>query len=189
MKNITLKKPKSLSRWLQLHRLYLAAFPAAERKPFPLIVNQYRKGKMDVWCIEENGCFLGFATTVNGDDLILIDYLAIEKAHRGEGVGSAALTALRKKYAEKGVFLEIESVYEEAPNQQERLRRKQFYLGCGMEPMGVMIRLFGVKMELLGFDCRFDYDQYYRFYMEHLGSWAKGHISQEIHPEANKPLR
>lgn len=184
MKNILLKKPKNLSRWWQLYRLYRSAFPAAERKPFAVIANQYRKRKMDVWCIEQDEEFLGLATTINGDDLILIDYLAIEKDHRGEGVGSAALAALQKKYKGKGVFLEIESVYEDAPNQQERLRRKQFYLGCGMEPMGVMIRLFGVKMELLGFDCRFDYDRYYRFYMENLGFWAKGHISEETHPEA-----
>lgn len=185
MRHISLEKPNGAFRWLQLYRLYLSAFPAAERKPFAMIAGHYRKEKMDIWCITEKGQFLGFATTVLGESLVLIDYLAIDKAHRGTGVGSAALAALRKKYAGKGVFLEIESVYEDCPNLQERQRRKAFYLHCGMEPMQVMIRLFGVKMELMGFDCRFDYACYEAFYMKHLGAWAAGHVFPENHPEAD----
>jgi len=138
---------------------------------------------MDVWYVTDGSRFLGLAITVNGDDLILIDYLAVHKAHRSCGIGSAVLTALRSRYVGKGIFLEIESVYEDIPEQPLRLRRRQFYLRSGMVPMKVMISLFGVEMELLGFDCRIDYDRYHSFYMEHLGSWAAGHIDARPHPE------
>ena len=56
------------------------------------------------------------------------------------------------------------------------LRRKHFYLENGMTPMGVMVRLFGVPMELLGFDCRITYPQYRDFYLQSMGPWAAEHI-------------
>ncbi len=185
MKSLTLQKPRNLSRWLALYRLYFAAFPRSERKPFFVMLRKYREGVMDMWCLEEAGRFLGLVITINSPTLILIDYLAISEKHRGQGAGTAALAALREHYKGKSVFLEIESVYENADNQPERLRRKGFYLRCGLTPMHVMVRLFGVKMELLGFDgCKIDYPTYYAFYRDHLGQWAADHISPETHPEA-----
>ena len=184
MTPITLTAPRNLWHWLELYNLYHQAFPRAERKPFFVILQSWRKGKMDIWCLRRQGRFVGLAITINGEPLTLIDYLAVAKKHRGAGIGTAALAALREKYTGKALFLEIESVYESAPNQAERQRRKQFYLRCGLTPMQVMVTLFGVKMELLGFDCKITYDQYLAFYRENLGAWAAKHISPQIHPEA-----
>ncbi len=181
MRNIQLVKPRGL-RYLQLYRLYLSAFPAAERKPFLYILKQARKGIMDIWCLEENGVFLGLATTVKGQRLVLIDYLAIAPEARGQGVGSAALAQLRREYTGQDVFLEIESVFEDCNNLPERQRRKAFYLACGMKPMGVMIRLFGIKMELMGFDCAISYREYEDFYLKYMGAWAAGHVFPESYP-------
>ena len=83
----------------------------------------------------------------------------------------------------KNVFLEIESVYENAPNQAQRERRKAFYLRCGLTPMNVMVYLFGEKMELLGFGDPIDYDAYLRFYCRNLGSWAARHIRSAEYPQ------
>lgn len=184
MRPIVLERPRGIAQWLRLYKLYLTAFPAAERKPVFVILNRWRKGKMDIWCLCRENRFTGLAITINSDRLILIDYLAVAENCRGTGIGTAALAALREQYREKDVFLEIESVYENAPNQAERQRRKQFYLRCGLKPMQVMVTLFGVKMELLGFDCRITYDQYLAFYRDNLGTWAQKHISSQPHPEA-----
>ena len=183
MNRITLDPPKGLLQWLRLYKLYRTAFPRAERKPFFIILDSWRKDKMDIWCLRREGHFAGLAITINGKQLTLIDYLAVAENCRGTGIGTAALAALREQYLGKDVFLEIESVYENAPNQAERQRRKLFYLNCGLTPMQVMVTLFGVKMELLGFDCRITYDQYLAFYRENLGKWAAEHISSECHPE------
>ena len=180
---IELRKPRGLRQWAQLYKLYRSAFPAAERKPFGMIIGKYRKGKMDVWRIEREGAFFGLAITINGSDLILIDYLAIAEPHRGSGVGTATLALLQEMYAGKNVFLEIESVYENAPNQAQRERRKAFYLRCGLIPMRVMVYLFGEKMELLGFGDPIDYDTYLRFYCQNLGSWAANHIRSAEYPQ------
>ena len=185
MDKITLTPPKHLRQWLRLYRLYRSAFPAEERKPFFTIVSMFRQKRMDVWCLEQDCRFFGLVTAIDDDGLVLIDYLAVEGHCRGQGVGTAALQAIRNHYSGKKIFLEIESIYEETPNLAQRQRRRNFYLRSGLVPMNVMINLFGVKMELLGFGCRIDYDRYYSFYMKNLGQWAAGHVHSEVHPHQN----
>lgn len=175
--NVTLNPPKGFADWFKLYRLYFAAFPAAERKPFGMIISMFRKGKSDIWCLERDGAFLGLAITINSPELILLDYLAVEKRSRGAGVGTQALQLLQEVYHGKGFFLEIESTFENAPNQVQRQKRKQFYLSCGLQEMHVLVKLFGVNMELLGNGCLLDYAQYKAFYRDNYNEWAADHIS------------
>jgi len=100
----------------------------------------------------------------------------VAEQHRGTGIGSEILALMRKHYAGKGVFLEIESVYAPCENQAERIRRKHFYEKAGMKSMEVFVWLFGVKMELMGFDCKLTYEEYHAFYRENYGKWAADHI-------------
>ena len=102
---ISISVPCSVIDWLKLLRLYFAAFPRAERKPFSRIYNMYRRGKSDIWCIRRGGVFAGFATTVNSPDVILLDYLAISSDHRGEGIGSAAMVFLKINIKAKAFLL------------------------------------------------------------------------------------
>ena len=176
MIGIRLRKPNSIFDWLRIHALYRRAFPPEERKPFSRITGMYREGKADVWCVEEEGEFAGFASTVNGGDLILLDYLAIAPRYRGWGIGSAAMAQMQRIYANKGFFVEIESTKENAPNRDQRQRRKRFYEAAGMEPMEVFADVFGVQMELLGSRCRLDFDGYQAFYRDHYSPWAASHI-------------
>lgn len=176
MSEIKLCKPNGFGCWLKLYRLYLEAFPAEERKPFGMILKMYRQGKTDIWWIETDRAFSGLAITINGTKAILLDYFAVEKRRRGEGIGSGALRAIRRQYADKGLFIEIESTRERAPNLSQRQRRKRFYLSCGMEEMGTTAELFGVRMELLGNGCKLNYDQYKAFYRDNYNQWAADHI-------------
>ena len=183
MNNITLQAPSKLSHWLRIYKLYCSAFPRAERKPFSTIVSKYRQGIFDVWCICSSGKFSGIATTINHGDLILIDYLAVCPQCRSQGIGSAALQLLKDKYAGKDLLLEIESVYEDHPEKSLRLRRKAFYLSCGMEPMGVMVNLFGVPMELMSFGRKVTFEEYLRIYVDASGSWIASHIHSLPYPQ------
>ena len=170
--------PKGLLQWADIYRLYQKAFPASEKKPFSLIVKMYRKGTTDVWRFTRNGKFAGLIITINGESHILLDYLAVEESQRGTGIGTEILQLMRRHYAGKGVFLEIESVYERSKNQAERLSRKHFYEKSGMKSMGVFVWLFGVKMELMGFDCRLTYEEYHDFYRTNYNEWAARHIEK-----------
>ena len=97
---------------------------------------------------------------------------------RGQGVGSQILKKMRELYAGKSVFLEIEIVREDAENYEERKRRKQFYLSNGMSEMNVFVELFGVNMELLGFDCNLTFEEYHDFYRDNYKEWAANHVKR-----------
>lgn len=150
-----------------LYLLYLHAFPASERKPFSIIRRMAREGRTDLWTIRKDGRLAGLAATVNSPDIVLLDYFAIRKKLRGQGVGSEALRAFLRMYEGRGVMVEIESTRIAAPNQPERERRRRFYESCGMELMGFEADLFGIRMELLGLGCRLDFEGYRNFYQEY----------------------
>lgn len=169
-------KPSGIRQWAQIYKLYRSAFPASERKPFSVIRKMYRKGVTDIWYFTRGGEFAGLIITINGEDHILLDYLAVAEHQRGTGVGTEILQLMRKQYDGKCVFLEIESVYEESENKAERIRRKHFYEKSGMKSMEVFVWLFGVKMELMGFDCCLTYEEYHAFYRDNYGTWAADRI-------------
>ncbi|MBO4939311.1 MAG: GNAT family N-acetyltransferase [Oscillospiraceae bacterium] len=176
MPDVMLTTPNNLLQWMRVYCLYHEAFPAAERKPFGIIVRMHREGRSDVWCVEKSGRFSGFASTINGDKLILLDYFAVERNCRGKGIGSAALAQLQRVYGDKGLFVEIESTREAGPDQTRREKRKRFYQACGMEELHVEADVFGVKMELLGSRCVLDFEGYRVFYRDHYGAWAAKNI-------------
>lgn len=159
-----------------LYLLYLGAFPPSERKPFGKILSMAKAGRTDLWTIRRNGKFAGLASTVNSPDIVLLDYFAVKRSLRGQGVGSAALRELEQIYADRGFFVEIESTQENAPNQQERESRKRFYEHCGMAPMGTEADVFGIRMELLGVRCHLDFEGYRSFYRDNYSPWAAEHI-------------
>lgn len=170
--------PKGLGQWADVYKLYQKAFPKSEKKPFRLIVKMFRKGTSDVWRFTREGKFAGIIITINGGEHILLDYLAVAESRRGTGVGTEILSLMRSHYAGKGVFLEIESVYEDCDNPEQRIRRKHFYEKCGMTSMEVFVWLFGVKMELMGFDCRLSFEEYHEFYRSNYNQWAADHIQK-----------
>ncbi len=170
--------PRGLRQWVDVYKLYQKAFPESEKKPFWLILKMFRKGTSDVWRFTRDGKFAGLIITINGEDHILLDYLAVEKSRRGTGIGTEILRLMRCHYTGKGVFLEIESVYDACDNQNQRIRRKHFYEKCGMTSMEVFVWLFGVKMELMGFDCSLSYEQYHAFYRDNYNQWAASHIQK-----------
>ena len=168
--------PSKISEYRKIKKLYRKSFPKCERKPFSVILKMMKKGKSDIIYFEEDGMFLGFATTINSDSLILIDYFAVNHRIRGQGYGSKMLRALLSNNSPKGVFLEIEIPYEDAPNYNERKRRKDFYLRAGLSEINTKAKLFGVDMELMGFNCTLDYNEYKDFYLVNYGKYAFDHI-------------
>lgn len=177
------KKPTCLLHWLHIYNLYRQAFPRYERKPFAIIRSMYKKGQTDIWYFEKDGRFVGIVITVNRDNAVLIDYLAICPNVRGSGIGSAIIAQMQKQYAPRGIFVEIESVFAKCENQEERLRRKDFYIKNGMTPMNVMVVLFGVEMELLGINCKLTFDEYYEFYHDVYGKLADKHVWEAPWPK------
>lgn len=164
----------------QVEALYMRAFPPAERKPFALIRRKCTKGDVEILTIETaDGAFAGEAITVKCGALVLVDYLAVSEEKRGCGVGSAALHLLRERYAGKRLFLEIESTKEEnAPNAEQRAKRKAFYLRNGLSCMPFRAVEFGVEMEILTFSGEVTFDDLHGLYKSVFGRAVAANIRQ-----------
>ena len=173
-----LRKPDTKADWKAIKQLYRSAFPLNEKKPFWLIKNKFEKRQADVWVLERAGAFSGFAITMNGDDLVLLDYFAVCADKRGDGIGGEALKVLQQKYNDRRFFLEIESVDKPSPKLSERLRRKKFYLANGMLELGVNVKLFGVDMELLGYNGKVSFEEYRNLYFVTYGNWAARNVME-----------
>ena len=171
-----MQQASGLLQWAKICCLYRKAFPRDERKPFSIICSMRKKGKTDVWYFSEKGKFAGFATTINSDELILLDYLAVPEALQGRGIGAKMLESLKKTYTGRGIFVEIESTREGMDNLPEKIRRKRFYERAGFREMCVEAVVFGVEMELLGLNCKLDFDGYKAFYRDEYNPWAAEHI-------------
>ena len=149
--------------------LYLEAFPSEERKPFSLIERKTAMGSMEILVLKERANRIGLAITALEEELVLLDYFAIAPEYRDKGYGTEALLLLEALYSGRQFFLEIEEPGQGAPNQQERIRRKNFYIRNGMRETGIRIQLFGVDMEILATAVELTFKKCEKLYRELLG--------------------
>jgi len=180
-----LVKAAERAQWKAIRKLYEGAFPACEKKPFWLIRLKNKQGRADVWYLEEDGQFIGLGITMSGPGLVLLDYFAIDEKKRGKGYGSTALKLLQKQYMDCHFFLEIESVYDECDNLEQRRQRKQFYLRNGMTEMKMMANLFGTNLEVLGYGCKLDFERYRTVYEYTYGKRVVKNVREVPYPEIN----
>lgn len=163
-------------RWIK--KAYLEAFPKSERKPFGLMKQKVRQGMMEFIAASDSGHPVGFAVTARYKDMVLLDYFAIHRAYRGCRFGSEAFQLLKERYKDQRLILEIELPDENAPNREERIRRKQFYLKNGMQETGLKVCVFQVPMEVLTDGKPVTYEEYYEIYRETIGSVFAGKVTR-----------
>ena len=159
-----------------IRELYLEAFPEIERKPFDEMVKKMQEGNLEFLSIEDNGEFIGFGISILYDKYALLDYFAIKEAKRGKGYGRKALMSCKERYSDKLFLLEIESTFDEGDNMEDRKRRKEFYLSCGMVCMPYIVNFLGTLMEVLTFGESITYEEHKSIY----ASSFEGDIAKRI---------
>lgn len=91
-----------------LEKLYLSAFPEAERRDFHCLRTMLKdEKKMSLEIIIEARSFCGFCVFWNFDKFYYIEHLALADTCRGKGIGSWYLKTFTKKIHEP-VLLEVE---------------------------------------------------------------------------------
>ncbi len=148
-----------------LKKLYRSTFPISEKKPFGLMLKKRNEDSMELMTVEdENRAFLGLVITILHKDIVLLDYFAISPNLRGKGIGSQVLSLLKSRYPKKRILLEIEDPEEVCKNQEERLRRKDFYLRNGFSVQDYKVWLFGVKMLILTNEATVSFNEYHEIF-------------------------
>lgn len=158
----------------RIKKLYRAAFPRNERKPFRLVPRQIKEGNAELFALENDGEFAGFAliATAREAGIVLLSYFAVEERFRGRGIGSAALKTLMERYSESRFILEIESVDAPCDNPEAREKRRRFYLSNGMTSAGFTARVFATDMEILTSGKPVTFEEYRGLYTARLGEAA-----------------
>lgn len=170
------RRAKGFRDHWRIWKLYRKSFPVNERKPFRIICRYEKRGKTDLWIFENRGRFSGFAATLNGENAVLLDYLAVLPECRGQGIGSFALQKLLLAYRGNGFFVEIENAFSDSADKSEREKRRSFYLNNGFSPLNVFASVFGVEMELLGVNMRLTFEEYRAFYKNNYSAFAAQHV-------------
>lgn len=128
-------------------------FPDNERRSVRSIRRMFRHSKYEVYVLEKENHVYGYACLIKdeGENIALLDYYAIDKAHRSEGLGSVFLQLLKQTLSYQGLLIESER-----PNDTEiseeihiRERRIDFYLRNDAKMTHYYWDAFGVGYHLL----------------------------------------
>ncbi|MCR4658044.1 MAG: GNAT family N-acetyltransferase [Lachnospiraceae bacterium] len=135
---------------IRLKNLYEEAFPADERAPFWMLKRRAFQYRADFWNLYDNDKWTGLAYVVTHADLAYIFYFAIDKELRGRSYGTAAIKAILEQYPGRRVFLALEDWEEKCENKEQRIKRHNFYLRCGLKDLPYRLQEAGVIYRIMG---------------------------------------
>ena len=165
-----LRQAQNLSTLEKIENLYIQSFPKEERKPFSLILQKQKEGKVEILYIEKENNFFGLMILAKDNDNILLDYFAIKKEYQSQGIGSNSLKLLFNKYKNKNIIIEIESTKINSNNQILRQKRKNFYLRNNFKIQDFCVNLFSVEMEILTNNNPINFQEYHNIYKNSYGN-------------------
>lgn len=133
----------------EISALYANAFPEAERIPLPALLARAQLGDVDFFGIYDAEQWIGLLYIIHHADVSLILYFAVREELRGHSYGGQALQALRERYPNRRMFLDIEAPDDSAPNYEQRRRRREFYLRRGFVSAERCYSYKGITYEIL----------------------------------------
>ena len=101
-----------------------------------------------VFCIDVDGEPAGYMAVRSWKNILYLAFLAVRKDLRSGGIGSEALRELIRRYPEQQLVVEYEAPDERSGNNNERIRRKQFYLRNGFFETGWFTCYDGTEFEI-----------------------------------------
>ena len=124
--------PSNRHTFVQLLALYHDAFPPEERKPPETLHQMLASPHYRFWSTQRDQHLLAFAIVHISSvcDVVLLEYMAVHPAHRGQGLGRRLLQSLLYETT-LPVLIEVESDTPASSEQSPRTKRKQFYRSLG----------------------------------------------------------
>lgn len=139
------------NQWKEVKEIYLESFPKAEQKPFFVIKQSVKRQKTEIITAVEGKNVRGFLMAIPYKDMVMVDYLAVNKKYRSSGTGGQLLQYICKKYRGKSIHLLIENLDETSDNQEQRIVRRKFYLKNGFHSSDFFIRGTSGILEVLNY--------------------------------------
>ncbi len=125
------------------------AFPLSERMSFDEIFDFASNTNTDVLGIYDEKIPVGFAVLLKNAECGYVYFIAIDHRMRSNGYGSSAMQKMMEVYPELQLVLDFEVIDENAENNEQRLRRKNFYLRNGFHETGNYTMLQDEQFEVV----------------------------------------
>ncbi len=127
LKNIY-KGSKEIDR---IKEMYFDSFSQYDRISMKFLLWKTKQNFVDFLALYDEEELVGFTYLITDKDLTLVFYLAIDGNIRSKGYGKKTIAAIKNKYPNNTIVLDIESMDKNADNYDQRLKRENFYLRNG----------------------------------------------------------
>lgn len=144
----------------QVKKLFVTAFPREERPPMWMLTRRCRQGLAEFRAVVHEDRFVGLIYVIGDERIKTLMFLAIAEDARGGGYGSEILKRVRENYPGVKLFLNIEPLDRNAPNYEQRCRRKKFYERNGLTCLDYQVREAGVTYEMMTYGEYVSKDEY-----------------------------
>lgn len=146
--------------WEQVNILAKEAFPPEEYLAPSELVKMAQSENFDFLALLDEDAFVGFMVVMLYENMAYLFFLAIDENSRGKGYGGRAIETLKAEYPDKIHTVDFEMLDDDAPNKQQREKRRSFYLRNGYRETGLFLSYLGVDYEVFCMDGKFDIDTF-----------------------------
>lgn len=134
---------------IYFERINDEAFPPSERMSFDGIFDFASDTNTDILGIYDDETPIGFAVILKNEECGYVYFIAIDSNTRSKGYGSVAMRKMFELYPNLQLVLDFEVIDEKAENNEQRIRRKNFYLKNGFHETGNYTMLRDERFEIV----------------------------------------
>ena len=125
------KVNRSLKEYKEIKELFLKSFPKNERYPMWLLMLLALRKSVEFSAYYDGERFCGITYSITDKNTTFLLYLAVSDKVRSKGYGSKILSCIKEKYPKSTILFDIEKPNEKASNNNQRIKRMNFYLKNG----------------------------------------------------------
>lgn len=132
----------------ELEGILKRQFPPEEYMSLGTLLGLQDKGDVEIWALYANKELAGFTALRIQGTMAYLFFLAFDDRYQGKGYGKEAVKKIGSLYSDKALTVDFELVDGSAANNEQRIRRRCFYLKCGFVETGWGLEYLGVRYEI-----------------------------------------
>lgn len=123
-------------------------FPPEEYMSLDRLLVLQDIGDVEIWALYIDTELIGMTALRIQSNMAYLFFLALDDIYQGKGYGKEAVRKISNLYSDRAVTVDFELVDENAANNEQRTRRRSFYLKCGFTETGWGLEYLGVRYEI-----------------------------------------
>lgn len=137
------------------------SFPQEEYVAPEIIIKMAEKDKNIFYlALYDNENLVGYVVVKLYKMYCYLFFLAISPDYRSNGYGSKAIDFIKNQFKDYKHIVDFEMVDETAENNEERIKRRNFYIKNGYKPTGMFLKYLNLSFEIFTMNDDFDLEIY-----------------------------